>query len=77
MHIESRRWFQWLVGLSGCAIAVALALPLFLALPAQGATRALVVFLAAGAVVGFERLLALVLPVVLLKVWPSLEKKAL
>ena len=77
MQIESRRWFQWLVGITGCALAVALAIPVYFAVPAQSLTRVAVIVLAAGAVAGFAHLLTLVLPVVLLKLWPALEQKAL
>ena len=55
--LESRRWFQCLVAGIGTALSLALALPIYFALPADAWARVAVPFLAAGAVSGFARLL--------------------
>ncbi|MDQ2733479.1 MAG: hypothetical protein M3Y55_00495 [Pseudomonadota bacterium] len=78
MQLESRRWFQYVVGLGGVAITLALAVPIYLALQAHSSWAVVAVpFLAAGAVAGFSHLLTLFLPVGLLKLWPELEQPAL
>jgi len=78
MHLESRRWFQYVVGLSGLALTLALALPIYFALQAQHSAAGIALpFLVAGAIAGFGRLLTLLMPPFLLKLWPELEQPAL
>ena len=78
MSVESRRWFQYVVGLSGAAITLCLAVPIYFTLQGQHSAAVVALpFLAGGAVAGFSRLLTLFLPLVLLKFWPELERQAL
>ncbi len=78
MPIESRRWFQYLASLAAVAITLALAIPIYFDLQVSHSAAAVALpFLAAGAIAGFSHLLTLVLPLVLLKVWPELERHPL
>ena len=78
MLIESRRWFQYVVGLGAVAITLALATPIYFALQARPSAAGIALpFLAAGAIAGFSRLLTLLLPLLLLKLWPGLDQRPL
>ena len=74
MDMERRRSFQWSVGLVAWALATALSFTLLRLLPPDSAVAALALsLLYAGAIAGFDRLLALLLPPVLARLLPSLD----
>ena len=74
MPIESRRWFQYVTGLAGVALTLALAIPIYFDLQAHHSAAGVALpFLAAGAIAGFSRLLELLVPLVVSKLWPELE----
>ena len=78
MAFQDRRWFQNLAALTGVAITLALVVPIYLVMRSHPSAAGLgLPFLAAAAVTGFSRLLTLLLPPVLVKLWPALDEPAL
>lgn len=74
--VECRRWFSFLVGFIALAVAVTCLQVVRSVLPTQadGAHWALTL-LFVGAVNGFVHVLKLLLPLLLIKLWPELEDK--
>lgn len=75
MPLELRRWFQVLVAAGGYGVAGLCFHFLRSALPVNDDAHILVlVFMSAGAGLGFGRLLAMFLPLALVKMWPRLDR---
>ncbi len=73
-YLEGRKWFQVLAGV----LSVASVLMCFAVVDPALNTSALgphlvLLILCAGACSGFERLLTLFLPIILVKLWPAIE----
>ena len=78
MHMEHRKSFQWAVGLGAFALATVLYLSLYRLLPSSSVVASLeLLLLFAGAIVGFERLFVRILPLIMAKLWPSLDSESL
>ncbi|MEO7156921.1 MAG: hypothetical protein ABI039_05125, partial [Vicinamibacterales bacterium] len=76
MHMEHRKSFQRSVGLGAFALATALYLSMYQLLPSSSVVGSVALLLLyAGAIVGFERLLVLLLPPIVAKLWPSLDSE--
>jgi uncharacterized protein YaaW (UPF0174 family) len=77
MYMEHRKSFQVAVGLVAFAMATILGFSLFRLLPPDSVLASLgLCLLCAGAISGFDRLLTLLLPPVLAKLFPRLDAKA-
>ena len=74
MYMEHRKSFQWAVGLVAFALATVLALSLVRLLPPTSIFASVALWLLyAGAVAGFDRLLTLLLPPVVARLFPRLD----
>ena len=72
--LEFRRWFQLVAVLLSLAIALPCFWVLRSALPqAEDGLQIFLLVLFVGAFAGFDRLLTLFLPIVILKLWPQIE----
>lgn len=77
MHMEHRKSFQLTVGLFAFALATVLSFLLFRLLPPNSFLAQLALLLLyAGAITGFDRLLTLLLPPALAKLFPRLDAEA-
>lgn len=77
MYMEHRKSFQLTVGLFAFALATVLSFSLFRLLPPNSFLAPLALLLLyAGAIAGFDRLLTLLLPPALAKLFPRLDAEA-
>jgi len=77
MHMEHRKSFQVVVGLAAFAAATILAFSIFRLLPPDSVFASLALcLLYSGAISGFDRLLTLLVPPVLSKLFPPLDAEA-
>lgn len=75
LPLERRKWFQLVICVAALLCTFGSALAVRLALPAQAAfAQFALVLLCIGAVGGFITLFEKFLPLLLLKLWPALEK---
>jgi hypothetical protein len=74
MPVERRKWFIAFVGLLGLGAAAACVYFVHAALPGDSAgARVALAFLLMGAASGFVTLLNVLLPLVLVRLWPALD----
>jgi hypothetical protein len=77
MYMEHRKSFQLTVGLVAFASATVFGLPLFRLLPPDSVFAPVALWLLyAGAIAGFDRLLTLLLPPALARLFPRLDADA-